>query len=410
MEFRKFIGPICMMALMLTFSTYAQESGKPQTVNQLLDFVEENSPEIQKAKLNVDVTKQKMVQASQFPNPEFTLGNWKGKANSKTWSQTDYTLTQPVELGGKRGSRIDLADAEINQATVELVVMSAELRLKTIFLLYRYRQLNDEMILLKEATNTFGHLVGSYKRRPQLSPEQSTTLFNFQLAENDYELKFEDANSEFLVLGSELKILTGLEVQELLSLIPSKSNRWPELKFGEPVNSPTLRILAAQTEISEKELQLAKSDVWPTVNIGPSYTAQNQFGEQANILGVVVSFPIPVLNQNQGAKAIASKSIMATQKLYQIEKSIIEVRRESLNKIYQSSSTLLTKLFDKSDFRNRHEKVEANFLKGLISSPLVLESHRQMFENQRLYHERELKTLDVYYQIVLMEGRKVEGF
>jgi hypothetical protein len=40
---------------------------------------------------------------------------------------------------------------------------------------------------------------------------------------------------------------------------------------------------------------------------------------------------------------------------------------------------------------------------------MVLESHRQMFENQKLYHDREIRTLDVYYQIVLLEGGKIEG-
>jgi hypothetical protein len=100
---------------------------------------------------------------------------------------------------------------------------------------------------------------------------------------------------------------------------------------------------------------------------------------------------------------------MTSRKLYQIEKSVLEVRREALMKTYQSSSKVLAAQADRSALHRRHGQVETHFLKGLISSPMVLESHRQMFENQKLYHDREIRTLDVYYQIVLLEGGKIEG-
>ena len=44
-----------------------------------------------------------------------------------------------------------------------------------------------------------------------------------------------------------------------------------------------------------------------------------------------------------------------------------------------------------------------------VSSPLVIESHRQIVENKKLFHSRELQTLNVYFQLILLEGGKVEG-
>lgn len=379
------------------------------TIGQLLEHVEGLSPEIRKAKFNYEITQQRLILAKQIPNPDVTLGSWGGRAGSQTWKQNDITLTQPLELGGKRGHRMDVAESLIKQATVELAALTAEVRLKALFLLYRYRQIQDEMILLKEAKETFTHLVNNYKRRPQLSPEQSTSMFVFELAQNDYALRIEETTSEFNNLVSDIKIFTGLDDTELLPLIPKRSSKWPGLDSLKEINSLTLKVISAQTELAENELQLAKADVWPTVSIGPSYTMQNQFGQQANILGVVATFPIPVLNQNDGARAIAAKSINTSKKFYEIEKNVSENRQMALFKTYQSSTKALEAQVDDSELHKKHERIETNFLKGLISSPLVIESHRQLFELQKLYHIRELKTLDVYYQLILLQGGKVEA-
>ena len=405
--------PFLLWATLLFLSLVpivASAQSRPANLNELLDRVETISPEIQKARSQYEIIKQRMILAGQIPNPEIGIGGWKGRANSRQWSQTDISITQPIELGGKRGSRIDVAEAEIKQAEVDVSVLSAQLRLNALFKLFRYRQLIDEIEIVNEAKMTFTHLMQNYKKRPQLSPEQATTLFNFQLASNDYELKLEQAIAEKNFLEGDIKIMTGFSIQEIQNLIPLRAKKWPVFNGNINLNAPTLRMLSAQTELSEKELQLAKADVWPTVNIGPNLTMQNQFGDKANILGVMISFPIPILNQNDGARAIAAKSISTNRKLYNVEKNVLEVRRENLRKIYSSSSKVLEKQADFSELHRQHGEIEERFLKGLITSPLVFESHRQMVDSQQLYHDRELKTLEVYYQLVLLEGGKVEGF
>lgn len=405
----KILGFILIFASLLN-SERGFAANRPQNINELFERVESMSPDIQKARNNLDVVKQRLTLAGQIPNPELSIGSWNGRAGSKKWKQNDITITQPLELGGKRGSRIDVVEAEIKQSNVELMALVAQVRLKVLFTLFRLRQLKEELDLLIEAKKTFAHLVNNYKNRPQLSPEQSTSMFIFELAGNDYELKVEESYAELNALESEARILTGYSYDELAPILPKRIVRWPTFQGLKELNSPTLKSITAQTQLSESELELAKSDAWPTISIGPSYTAQNQFGEKANIMGVVVSFPIPILNQNNGAKAIALKSIVANRKLFEIEKSVLETRRVNLAKTYLSSSKVLESQANSKDLHDKHVKVENNFLRGLISSPLVIESHRQIYENQKLYHLRELQTLDVYYQLILLAGEKVEGF
>jgi cobalt-zinc-cadmium efflux system outer membrane protein len=66
------------------------------------------------------------AQAGLRPNPELSLLR---EGTSSTSGRTDtYQLSQPIELGGKRGARIKLADQEQALARGEVGVTAAELR------------------------------------------------------------------------------------------------------------------------------------------------------------------------------------------------------------------------------------------------------------------------------------------
>ena len=389
-------------------AAYATATERFTNLSQLLDHAESISPEVRRARAGLEVTNQGVVGAKMIPNPELGFGNFSGRAGNKRWGQTDITLLQPIELGGKRGSRINLAQARIQEVRSLLDQAIAEVRLSALSTVYRIRQIKDELELIEEAMTTFSRLVGNYKKRPQLSPEQSTSLFLFQLAYRDCELQKEDLLSEFNLAESRIKQLTGRSIDEVSNVLPLRKETWPASQGPGQIESPYLKVLRAQSAAAEQELKLANSDAWPTVNIGPSFTTQDQFGEKANVWGIVLSFPIPVLNQNNGAKAVALANISSSRKQLEIARSVQETKLEAFQKSYARSVTLLMKQSTAQELHKKHSEVEAFFLRGLISSPIVIEAHRQMFENQKLYHLREIATLDIYYQMVLINGGKIE--
>lgn len=392
----------------ILFSANGAASQRFEKIDDLLDHVESLSPDIVKSRVNLEVIRARRVQAAQIPNPEVSVGNWSGKARSQSWKQTDVTLTQPIELGGKRKGRISLAEAEAKESQVDFLILSAEVRLKVLFSLYRIRQIKDEITTISEARQTFRNLVASYKKRPQLNPEQSTSLIVFGLTENEYELLLEDVTTELNFLEAEVKLLTGAGLDAIENILPPRLNKWPVAGGAGELNSLSLQALSARVESSQQEFELAKADVWPTISIGPSYTMQNQFGEEANILGVVVNLPLPILNQNKGARTIATQKIIANRKFVEVEKSVLKERRFALIRSYVSSSKILESQRE-TNFKRDHGRIEQNFLRGLLNSTLVIESHRQYVDAQKLYHARELKALDYYYQLVLLEGGRIQG-
>lgn len=397
-----------LCALLMAWPSFSHAETRMITLNQLLDHSESMSPEVRKLREELGVTEANSVGAGMIPNPEIGFGNFAGRAGGKKWGQTDLTFLQPIELGGKRGKRIDVAKSQIKTARAMLEQSIAEVRLEALSTMYRLRQIKDELELLEEARETFQRLVSIYRKRPQLSPEQATSLFVFQLALRDCELQRETILSEFNIAQSTLKQLTQMEPEELMHLLPKRIANWPTLQARDALESPYLRVLRSQTEQAEQELSLAKADTWPTLSIGPSFTSQNQFGEKANILGVMMTFPIPVLNQNDGAKAVASARINSSRRQYEMLRSVEETKLSAYEKMYARSVELLKQQATPQELHKKHGEVESFFVKGLISSPLVIEAHRQMFDNQRLYHERELGTLSSYYQMVLLKGGKIE--
>lgn len=202
-------GLLLWVTVLFVFKLADVQASAPASINQLLDQAEMASVDVRKALTEFEVTKEGITEASMIPNPELTLCQWSGRAGGKKWGQTDVTLLQPIELAGKRGKRIDRANAQVKGMKAQIDQVVAEVRLQTLSLLYRLRQVNDELEFLAEAQTTFSRLVSNYRKRPQLSPEQSTSLFLFDLAVKDYDLQKQEFIREVKLIGAELKQRTG---------------------------------------------------------------------------------------------------------------------------------------------------------------------------------------------------------
>lgn len=379
------------------------------SIEEFLKTVEERAPELQIGRSEVLVSERSIDRAEQFLNPDVTIGSWKGRANNLDWKQTDISVLQPIELGGKRSGRIEYARAQANLSRGSFAQSKNDVRSSALLTLHRLRQLLYEKTLIEEAQVAFDKLIKSYKKRPQLSPEQSTSLFLFQMAKRDYDLQHTSAENELQSLSMEVMRISGIDVKSVVPILPRKVVSWPQISPSSEINSPALQIAKAQVELSRSELNLAKSESWPTPSVGPSYTDQNQFGEQAKVWGVVVSTKLPLLNTNQGGRAVARESLNLNERSLQFQTNRLELEKASLLVKYNSNvGTLKTTNVDDT-IHKKHEQIESYFLRGLVSSALVIEAHRQILDSQRMYNSSEIDTLDKYYRLRILEGTFLDG-
>lgn len=384
-------------------------SAGPTNLEEFLSIVEERAPDIQIQKGEVVVSEKAIERASQFLNPDISIGAWRGKANSVDWQQTDISVLQPIEFGGKRTARIQLAEAQSNLAKNDLKSVRSNIRLITLLKLHRLRQLIFERSLLEEAQITFEKLIKSYKSRPQLSPEQSTSLFLFQMAKRDYDLKKTEIDIEEQTTSIDLKKISGIELNEIIPILPKKISKWPDVQSSNKIMSPKLDILKAKIEVLKSDLEISKSESWPTTSIGPSYTNQNQFGEQAKIWGVVLTTKLPLLSTNQGGRAASRENLYLSEKVFLLEEASLFLKKKNLMDNYKNQILTLKKSNVDDAIHKKHEQIESYFLRGLINSSLVIETHRQIFDSQKSYHGLELSALENYYQIRIFDGTFFEG-
>lgn len=86
---------------------------QPITFNQYLKLIEDNNLDLAAEKLNVDISKANIRTARTLPDPELTIeGTDNGERNMQMGYEIEASLDWTLELGGKRRSRVELAQSE----------------------------------------------------------------------------------------------------------------------------------------------------------------------------------------------------------------------------------------------------------------------------------------------------------
>merc|ERR1711991_513718 len=116
-------------------------------------------PSIKRGILKIDSTTKLEEQASQIPNPTLSTRFVKGDSNGEENSELEANLSFTLELGGKRGSRKEYAQARKSEAEATNDTTKANVKIATILNLHRLRQALEEKKLLTEAISAFSKVI-----------------------------------------------------------------------------------------------------------------------------------------------------------------------------------------------------------------------------------------------------------
>lgn len=384
--------------------------GANSSVQALVECAQKNSPEIQDAELEVESAKAQVSSAGQWRNPELSAERTDGTLGNDRRSETDLSLGVPIELGGKISARTSVAEAQVAVAEAKLYGVRSKVRAEFLLKLHRLRQVLHEQEIIDEAIGTFSKLVGQYRRRPTLSPDQQLSASVFQMSKGDYDLKKSANLDEVLQLNTYFQVTTGLTADDLKGIAPKPPKTWPEMKAGNPSQiSPQLKVLQAQVKGANAELSVARSESWPTLTVGPSMKMLKEGGLSTEMVGFNVSLPVPVFNLNGGAKSAASANVRLSEKRREFGEREQVAKRDELVRNYQQSVMALGTTLSHEEIERRHSDSEKLFARGIVPAPLVIEAHRSSFELEKSRHERELKALESLYGIYIIDGTNLEG-
>lgn len=415
MKFRR-ISPMYLLMkyfILIFFSfqtTFASEStscGNMSHVQHVVDCILKQHIKILDLKSQEQVASLKQGAASYWPNPQVDLEGGVGQNLGDTLTEFRVAVAQPIEIGGKRGSRMALANAELDEARVEKDLGTLEVLIDVYGRILKIKELYIQENSLKKALEFVQKVSRLYQSRSHLDPEQTASKHLFEMLKQQYSFqliliaKTKESELNELILMTQNHIAKEDLKKIIYSLPPPQ---WPVLKSEIAGNSLWLQKLKTQALVSEKKYDYEVSLSFPDVEIGPYYSQQYEGPLLTEYLGIAVSFPFPMFNINSGGRALAKAGMQSA--LY--KKNLMEAKEQLEIKFlladYKSMVAELDKLGPLLEKSNRSNPTMNLFERGLIPATFAIESQRSHQELIMTAHELELRTLETLFKIRSIEG------
>jgi cobalt-zinc-cadmium efflux system outer membrane protein len=300
------IGKFCAFSgLLVTFliasmATSAAESvGKSITIEAALEQALTDNPELAAAQWNTGIAEGARTQAGLIPNPELSWGVEDTRNESRI---TSFLLSQPIELGGKRGARIDVSERDQDSVAIDLERKKNILRAEVIQAFYSALRAQEGLQLSTQSLDLANRGLQVVEGRVKAGKASPIEISRAQVQRSEIQLELNRARLNRSNAYQQLALITGTKTQsfahvegdlERLPYLPSQAELLSRI-----TDTADLRLAKMQIQRAESSLELEKSQRIPdlTVSIGSQYDAG--LGERVNLVGL--SMPIPLFNRNQG--------------------------------------------------------------------------------------------------------------
>lgn len=293
-------------AAMLLASFAGGASAEPVTLAQSLDRARAGSPLITAAEAGVRAAEGRARQAGLPPNPEISVeaGNVAGSGPYAGFgaAETTVALQQRLELGGKRGSRLAVARAEIETARLRLAVARADIA-RDIRAAFAEAVAAEARVMLageaarraEDLARVVDHLVDA-GREPPLRGLRARSAVEAALA------RARAAEAEAASASRALATLIGADGDSLTVVVDPSADLAPDGPL-DPTASLDVRLADLEFAVAAATIARERSAAMPDLTFQAGVRRFEDTGDRAVIVGF--SAPIPVIDRNQGALAAA---------------------------------------------------------------------------------------------------------
>jgi len=276
------------------------------TMDQALEAAFSNNPELAAAQWDIGIAQGDLQQAGLMPNPQVSWEAEDTRRNSRT---TTVLINQQIELGGKRGARVDVASRNQDAVGIELERKRNVLRADVIQAFSSASTAQQRVLLARQSLELAerGLRVAQGRIKSGKTSPVEGTRAEVQLSEVRLELRRAERDEASalqqlaLVMGAPLPVF--LVVGDSSRSMPAVPD--PLLLLDRIDRTAELRLAALQIDQREASLELERAQRIPdlTVSVGSQYDALER--ERVNVVGL--SMPIPLFNRNQGNVLAAAR-------------------------------------------------------------------------------------------------------
>lgn len=268
-----------------------------------------SDPGLRAAGAGVDAARGGVRQARVRPNPELSADvenfNGRGDLRGLSGAESTFSLSQEVELGGRRPARIGLADRELHGAELERILRGLDLARDVQTAYYDALAAREMVGIAEERLKTAQVLNSSVARRVAAArdPIMAGARAEAGLAEANTAL--ERARADAATAQARLFSLMGVEPSASLSgsdfALPVTSDH-EHAVVGD--GSPDIARLIAERDRTSAAVRVERSLSWqnPTLSLGYR-RFEDRNGDGALVAGF--SVPLGIFDRNRGSVARA---------------------------------------------------------------------------------------------------------
>lgn len=396
-------------------STYLDQQ-RGYGVEDLVRIATERNRELLAARQDIVIAQGRIVQAGLRPNPSVNYDATTDRVfGAEGEGSLGLSYLHPIELGGKRDKRLDVARLELEQAQAGLAFRERQLQVdaksqygealaavENLRAVEQLRQLDEGMLRLTQARLNEGDV-------PKLDVNLVRVEVNRLRAQ---QLQFENRLRAALL---RLRTLSGMDADEVLKLRGELQAQLIELTLqaAEQLaleNRQDLKAAKIAEEVAAAEIRLANAQVVPDItpfvgyrrersvfgagSLGPAFnstglTTGASLSKTDQLLNFGASVQLPFFNRNQGAiQQAAGRLTQARRTREFVELSVKRDVAISLNR-YQSAREAVD-LFQKEILPSGRDNLQiVNALYTAGQQPIfeVIAEQRRFIDSQNLYVE-----------------------
>lgn len=278
----------------------------PLRLQDALSMAFANNSDLQAAQYELQAVDGAVIQAGAMPNPVLEMSVEDRRRETR---ETTIQMSQPIELGGKRGARIRAAERGRDAATAELNAKRADVRATVITAFFEVLIAQERVRLAQESVELAQRGTSVASRRViagKVSPVEETKA---RVAEANVRLEMNQAKSELTSARKRLAATWGnptprferadgqLDALPALPALPALANRM--------TTAPALIRARSEVERRDALTQLESSRRIPDVTVSMGMKRSEELGRNQAIVGI--SFPLPLFDSNRGNVLEASR-------------------------------------------------------------------------------------------------------
>jgi cobalt-zinc-cadmium efflux system outer membrane protein len=362
------------------------------TLDALVGEALENNPELNFYRAEIASARAGRKSAGLLSNPEISgsVGQKTARdfasgmsAEGVAWS---VSVAQPFEWPGRIGLRKAIANRDIELAELGYARFKVALAGRVRALAYGLFAAQEKEVAAGEVAERFKALREVLVQR---EPAGLTPLLETRVIEaTELTMQRKAADAELATQAAllELNQLRGVPVDTRLSVVRTALAFRPPEELRALValaltNNFELRLRAVELAQQGFRVALAKNERFPAISVGPTVSVENAL-ERERIIGVGVSFPLPLWNRNTASIETAKARQMQAETSFAVSQRAVE------RKVAEAALTYETKLREMSQwrpdavdqFKEAAELADRHYRLGAVQVSVYVELQKQYLE------------------------------